>query len=176
MKRRSRVLSHTALSEKNFPRCFTLISTAMLALCLACGHDDMRDQPSWKPQESEVLLPADSISTAGLEKSVAETEEFTRLVNPIPPAESSVNKGKVLFERFCVPCHGIEAKGGGMMAAHFGEPPSLSDPSNLQLPDGFFYSAMRHGRGLMPELAEALLPEERWHVINYLRRLQSNDK
>lgn len=100
------------------------------------------------------------------------TDAYSHLTNPTATGEASVDNGKALFQKHCVPCHGEEAKGGGVMAKYFGEPPPLGDPSNQQLPDGFFYSAMRHGRGMMPGLAEALSPEERWHVVNYLRRLQ----
>lgn len=119
-----------------------------------------------------MLLPDNSVPTTGREESVESTEAYGRLANPIAANETSVNKGKILFQRYCVPCHGAEAKGEGAMAKYFGEPPLLGDPSNLRLPDGFFYSAMRHGRGMMPALAEALSSEERWHVVNYLRRLQ----
>lgn len=145
---------------------------AGLAFCGACGYDDMRDQPSWKPQEMAVLLPDDSVPVGGREDSVERTDAYSRLTNPIAPSETSVSNGKTLFQQFCVPCHGAEAKGGGVMAKYFGEPPPLGDPGNRTLPDGFFYSAMRHGRGMMPGLGESLAQEERWHVVNYLRSLQ----
>ena len=120
----------------------------------------------------EVLLPDDSLPIGGREEPVESTEAYSHLTNPIASSEASVDNGEALFQKHCVPCHGAEAKGGGVMAEYFSEPPPLGDPGSLQLPDGFFYSAMRHGRGMMPALAEALSPEERWHVVNYLRRLQ----
>ena len=149
-----------------------ILCIGMLALCTSCGKDDMAHQPSWKSQQMEVLLPDGSLPVAGREEAVESTEAYSRLTNPIAPSEASADHGKALFQKHCVPCHGAEAKGGGVMAKYFGEPPPLGDPGNQQLSDGFFYSAMRHGRGMMPALGEALSTEERWHVVNYLRRLQ----
>lgn len=145
---------------------------AALASFLACGNE-MGDQPSWKPQEMEVLLPALSIPVTGREEPVTEIESYSGLSSPVAPDEASIEKGQLLFEKQCIPCHGREGKGGGTMAEYFGEPPPLDDESNLELPDGFFYSTIRHGRGMMPPMSEALSAEERWHIINYLRRLQN---
>jgi mono/diheme cytochrome c family protein len=145
---------------------------AALASFLACGNE-MGDQPSWKPQEMEVLLPAHSIPVTGREEPVTEVESYSALISPVAPDEASIKKGQLLFEKQCIACHGREGKGGGTMAEYFGEPPPLDDESNLELPDGFFYSTIRHGRGMMPALSEALSAEERWHIINYLRRLQN---
>ena len=38
--------------------------------------------------------------------------------------------------------------------------------------DPHLFSMVTGGHGPMPGYAEALKPEERWHVVNYLRSLQ----
>ena len=37
--------------------------------------------------------------------------------------------------------------------------------------DGFWQSYLSVGGAVMPSYGEALTPEERWHVVNYLRTL-----
>ena len=144
----------------------------LLAFFLACGND-MGNQPSWKPQEMEVLMPERSIPVTGREEPVVEVESYSSLTNPLALDEDSVRKGQILFQRQCSPCHGKDGQGGGTMAAYFGEPPPLDDETNLELSDGFFYSTIRHGRGMMPAQSESLSTEERWLIVNYLRRLQN---
>ena len=144
----------------------------MLAPGVSCATDEMETSPAWKPQETEVAFPADALPVNGREDVIDDVALLAALTNPIASSAASVELGRGLFERHCSGCHGKEGLGGAPMAEHFGEPPSLIAEQNLSLPDGYFYNTIRQGRSLMPPLAEALSSEERWHIVNYLRRLQ----
>jgi mono/diheme cytochrome c family protein len=39
--------------------------------------------------------------------------------------------------------------------------------------DGYLYSIMRYGRGVMPRYDDKIRGQDRWHVVNYVRQLQA---
>jgi mono/diheme cytochrome c family protein len=98
-------------------------------------------------------------------------EAANKLVNPHAPSDGSLTKGRVLFETYCVVCHGPEGKGDGPVVAKFIKPPDLHGASK-GYPDGYIYALITNGRGNMPSY-NRISPEERWDLINYLRKLQS---
>lgn len=139
-------------------------SCLLLALLLAgceqypTGGDyrvrrDMVDQPSFRPAE-DPRLPA--------EGSV-----------PIERYEpASLAQGERLFQITCTPCHGPLGLGNGPVAAKMAKAASLSDEKYRKVKDDFICQVIRMGSGVMPPYAESLSPEERRHVVNYVRKLQ----
>jgi putative copper resistance protein D len=98
-----------------------------------------------------------------------------RLRNPVPFTEASVNRGRVPFTNFCVPCHGVEGKGDGPVAAKFVPPPPFAgDHGAHRHTDGFIYATIRQGSlsTLMPAYGPRLTEQERWDLVNYVRALQ----
>jgi mono/diheme cytochrome c family protein len=92
--------------------------------------------------------------------------------NPIRPTPESVAVGRRHFRTFCTPCHGEGGKGDGPVAAKFIPPPDLTNPALHKVrTDGYWASYISVGGVIMPAYGEALSPEERWHVVNYLRTL-----
>jgi len=51
--------------------------------------------------------------------------------------------------------------------------PNLLLQRAQDLSDGMIYSIIRHGRGAMRSYAEGVRGVNRWHVVNYVRELQS---
>jgi mono/diheme cytochrome c family protein len=98
--------------------------------------------------------------------------EISGLVNPVPATAESLARGKQMYERGCVPCHGVNADGQGPVTAKGIPPWSLVAPHVGNYSDGFLYSIIRVGRGLMPGYAHQITHFDRWHVVNYLRSLQ----
>ncbi len=50
---------------------------------------------------------------------------------------------------------------------------NLLDQRVLEQSDGWMYSAIANGFGaLMPEYGSRISPEDRWHIVNYVRVLQ----
>ena len=133
---------------------------------------DMVKQPSVKPQEAPRPLPQNSIPRQGKEPSMDRVEAGKRLRNPIEPSPAAVESGKRLYEIYCTLCHGDDGKGGGPVAGKFVPPPDLTLDVFRKRPDGFLYETIRAGGPIMPGQGEALTPEERWNIVNYLRSLQ----
>jgi len=157
---------------------FALLAAVLMAGCerYPGGGDirirrDMVDQPSLRPHESPLPLPEGSIPVTGWEpaRTPAEAE---RLVNPVPAGEASLAKGKRLYEVYCALCHGASGVGDGRIAKKLGKVADLTEDNYVRATDGFLYHVIRYGSGIMPPYSENVSPAERWHVINYVRKLQ----
>ena len=99
-------------------------------------------------------------------------------VNPIPPNAASIATGETLYQANCVACHGEGGKGDGPVGL------TLSPrPADLTVhtapgvhPDGQLYDWITNGfpgNNTMPAWRERLTNEERWHIVNYIRTLNT---
>ncbi len=153
----------------------------LLVLLAACeryptGGDlrirrDMASQPSLRAQEDPRPLAEGSVSTEQ-EAPVAKADAEKVLINPTPATEKSIAQGDKLFHIYCTPCHGVAGRGDGPVAPKMAKVANLHDEKYLKAADGFFYYTIRYGTEVMPSQAENLAPAERWHVVNYIRKLQ----
>lgn len=98
------------------------------------------------------------------------------LINPIPPNEDSVAAGQALYQRNCVPCHGVSGRGDGPVGLTLNPP-----PANLTIhtvpgvhPDGQLYLWISDGfpgASAMPAFRTIIADDDRWNLVNYLRTL-----
>jgi len=95
------------------------------------------------------------------------------LQNPFPQSTDSLTREARLYAIYCYHCHGIRGRGNGPVAAKISQPADLTTPKYAKASDGLFYYTIRYGTPIMPALAEALSPEERWRIVNHVRRLQN---
>jgi mono/diheme cytochrome c family protein len=96
------------------------------------------------------------------------------LVNPAARTAESLALGKAKYDIYCLPCHGAAGRGDGPVNAKLLIAPSLLTDQARRYTDGYLYSIIRHGRGVaMPAYGDRLAPLDRWHVVNYVRNLQS---
>ena len=91
---------------------------------------------------------------------------------PVPFDAISVANGATHFTANCVPCHGPQAKGNGVLAKTFKKPPVdlLTEPHTLKHTAGDFFHWLTYGipdTG-MPAFADKLSEEDRWDVVNFL--------
>ncbi len=129
---------------------------------------DMADQLSTGYQESPRKLPPEgAVPVQGL--SVI-PEEFP--LNPVPPDETSLKRGAILYGIHCQVCHGAQGKGDGPLSSYFDRTPqNLTTTQITSEFDGSVYLTILQGFGQMLSLAENLTVHERWDVINYVRTL-----
>jgi mono/diheme cytochrome c family protein len=98
------------------------------------------------------------------------------LTNPVPASEQSLNRGRIMFELYCAVCHG--ARGQSAEAPIFPKHPimaafNLSMGAATTYSDGYIYGMIRVGRGLMPAYGHQVPHFDRWHIVNYVRQLQT---
>ena len=133
---------------------------------------DMYYQPSFKPQEDPRGKVPGTVPMSGFEPAIKDSLEATRLKNPFAFTRASEDTGKFLFSTYCSVCHGIAAKGDGLVAPKFQVPPDLTDLHYKRTPDGYFYFVIRKGHIIMPSYYEHTTQRERWLIVAHLRRLQ----
>ncbi len=93
--------------------------------------------------------------------------------NPVTRTAESEERGRSGYILFCVPCHGDAALDAppGMVGDLFAPPPPNLVAAAGALGDGDIFLAVSQGFGRMPPMASRMSPEERWHLVNYLRGL-----
>ena len=81
--------------------------------------------------------------------------------------------GDSLFGTYCAVCHGMAGDGRAPITPRFPAPSLLTDQAR-GASDGYIYSMIRYGRGLMPRYGDKVYrPADRWAIVNHVRRLQA---
>ena len=84
-------------------------------------------------------------------------------------------RGDSAYATYCAVCHGMSGNGQSPITPRF-PAPSLLTPQARGRSDGYIYSMIRYGRGLMPRYGDKVYsPELRWAIVNHVRRLQVGD-
>jgi mono/diheme cytochrome c family protein len=144
----------------------------------------MRNSPAIDPYESPRPAPYGSVpfnTPAGESLGPMEaTEEglnafAAKVRNPLTANDAvALSAGKMMFERNCAVCHGVTADGKGSIIGQgkFPFAPDLTAAATRGRSDGYIYSIIRAGRGLMPAYGPRMNHLERWATVMYLRSLQ----
>src|SRR5256886_7100110 len=141
-----------------------------LGILTACNPDDvvhrvgwfatMRHQRSIKPYARPIPPVAGTVPVTGVEPSV-NLQMADRLANPRTRTSESINRGRFLYETYCLVCHGVAGRGDGPISATNGQTPpgpffgvrSLVNDTIARRTDGYIYavivSGQVMGRGLM---------------------------
>jgi len=100
--------------------------------------------------------------------------------NLLTQTAPNFKEGKLLYEHFCSPCHGMNGQGDGLVVQHgYPAPPSYSKGQSSRggamkdLTDGKIYHTITYGVNSMGSYASQLSPEERWKVTMYVHQLQT---
>jgi mono/diheme cytochrome c family protein len=96
------------------------------------------------------------------------------------PPEVRVNKeiverGRVMFNRSCSHCHGMDGSGTGLVGRRLPvKPPTFHSDYLRGLPVGHFFDVVRHGIRTMQAPAQPLSIsiEDSWAIVSYIRALQ----
>lgn len=131
----------------------------------------MEIQPSYGTQEKPLPVPARSIPVEGAAYIAANGAPD----NPVPADETSLARGKQLFEIHCAACHGITGVGNGAVSAFFTQkkPADLTSAAVQAKSDGSIFLTISNGFGFMPALNENFTVRERWDIVNYVRALKA---
>jgi len=163
------------------------VFTCFLIIFLpGCGNDngeigdyryrtDMYDQPNFKEHEDPRPPVNGTVPTTGYEMAIKDSMTASRLIDPVQVTPLNTDTSKFLFETYCSPCHGLKAKGDGLVAAKFQKPSDLTSQKYIKAPDGYLYYVMKHGKLIMPPYYESVKSHERWLIVNHLRSIQERD-
>lgn len=106
-----------------------------------------------------------------VEWGAANTTTADRLVNPLAGMAATA-RGDTLYQTFCAVCHGLAGAGDGPVGPKVAAPSLLTDRARAWS-DGYLYSIIRYGRGIMPRYGDKVRGPVRWEVVNYVRQLQA---
>ena len=102
------------------------------------------------------------------------------LENPVPINEQTIAQAAEVYAKQCASCHGKEGRGDGSQERVDYSLQSIlatpTQPGNQPLTDGELYWKITHGVGKMPAFAGKLTDEERWLMVNHMRRLPADPK
>jgi hypothetical protein len=81
--------------------------------------------------------------------------------------------GDTLYNTYCEPGHGLAGDAKGPVSSRIGAPSLLTGRARAYS-DGYIYSIIRYGRGVMPRYGDKVyLPADRWAIVNHVRKLQA---
>jgi mono/diheme cytochrome c family protein len=97
---------------------------------------------------------------------------YINLKNPTVADSATLKNAKVLYIKYCAPCHGVTGKGDGPANASLNPNPA-NHTSILMLneTDGALWYKITTGRNPMPENKSILTEKERWELVTYIRTL-----
>lgn len=105
-------------------------------------------------------------------------EASAGLVSPIATTAKSMEEGKVLYNKFCMHCHGEKGMGDGatVTAAGYPQPPAYNGQLKT-LPEGKMFHSITFGKNTaMGAHASQLSKLDRWKIIQYVKVLQNDGK
>jgi mono/diheme cytochrome c family protein len=164
-----------------------------LGAALACNPDDvvhrigwfatMRHQRSIKPYARPIDPVPGTVPVTGAEPAL-NLQMADRLMNPRTRTSESINRGRFLYDTYCLVCHGRGGRGDGPISSAAGGPffgvRSLVNDTIARRSDGYIYavivSGQVMGRGLMPVYGDKVRGSDRWDLVNYVRKLQADVK
>jgi len=107
--------------------------------------------------------------------SEAATPAGAKPENPFKPDDAAAGeRGAVVFNTYCVPCHGATAAGDGLVVQHgFPAPPTLLRARTRAMSDAQIFGIISNGSGGMPSYATQIAREDRWKAVLHVRKLRS---
>ncbi|MBA3828420.1 MAG: cytochrome c [Taibaiella sp.] len=92
--------------------------------------------------------------------------------------EDELKEGQRLFMIYCAICHGPNMDGQGPLytSGKFAAmPANFKDAKYLHMPVGQMYAAVKYGKNMMGSYASQLDIKQRWMVLAYLKKVQSEN-
>lgn len=100
-----------------------------------------------------------------------------RKKNPVAADAGSIARGKRLYARECLSCHGATGKGDGSDAADLEKKPAnLRSSATQHQSDGALFWKISEGRRPMPAMRKKWSEQQRWDVVNYIRTFKNSKK
>jgi mono/diheme cytochrome c family protein len=93
---------------------------------------------------------------------------------------ANVTEGGRLYQIHCGVCHGNNLDGNGPLynggeGKYPAKPANFKDAAYLNMPVGKMYHAIMYGKNLMGSYASQLDARQRWMVLSYIKKVQSEN-
>ncbi|MBV8086212.1 MAG: cytochrome c [Chloroflexi bacterium] len=126
---------------------------------------------------------ADAVSAAASSGDIMMSPSFaiprSTLSTPNPYANdpASVQRGRIVYQQYCLTCHGLNGDGNGPAVAGLRiRPPTFRNPQHFLASgmDGAHFWAIQHGDGQpsgMPAWNGTLTDQQTWDAVNYIKAI-----
>lgn len=159
----------------------TVLALTLAGLVLLVGVGGMRRLTGFEPAASAFLLAAWIAITGGFLVSAARSTvpvtEAHAEESPVAIDQGLLTDAGDLYRSNCASCHGADGAGAsdGNVAHLHGNGADLTRPQAVQQSDGDLWYWISNGvpGSEMPAFSPALIDEERWILVAYLRELQA---
>jgi mono/diheme cytochrome c family protein len=95
------------------------------------------------------------------------------LGNPFEDSPEVLERGGLIYRRFCVVCHAGDGGGQGPVVLRgMLPPPSLFGARAMAIADGEMFHVLTLGQGNMASYAAQVSAADRWKVIRHVRSMQ----
>ena len=92
--------------------------------------------------------------------------------NPLDSTKAIVDKGKILFGRYCQHCHGDKGMGDGLVGQVYLGIPAYNTPAIKDKSEGHIFHVITMGKGRMNAHASQVSVTDRWKIVRYVQTLQ----
>jgi cytochrome c553 len=139
---------------------------------------DQFDQPSFKAQEdSPPPTPEGIVRYNKPPLIIKDRESAGSAKNPFSPDEASLARGKFIYKTYCAVCHGETGHGDGPVGKKYVPPTNLTEEYVQGKSDGdIYYTITYGGLAIMPYYRDSINPEDRWHLVNYIKDVLGSGK
>lgn len=97
--------------------------------------------------------------------------------NPVELTAEALAGAAETFREKCTICHGAAGRGDGALSDSLNpKPTDLTGELTRSHPDGDLFYKISKGKGAMPAWDITLSEEERWGLVNFIRRLSEENK
>jgi mono/diheme cytochrome c family protein len=144
---------------------------------LSRAYETYSENPVFKDGKTlqppaEGTIPRDKIPYPYSKNDDDLSEAGKTIFNPLEYTSQNLERGKLVYNRFCSNCHGMEGDGLGNLftAGVYPYPPgNLTREVTRNRPDGEIYHIITVGYGIMGSFGSQISPEDRWKIIMYVR-------
>jgi mono/diheme cytochrome c family protein len=99
-----------------------------------------------------------------------ELEEAAKIQNPLPLTPEVVAQGKVLYNQYCIACHGANGEGDGKAGEVLGGVANLKGGAYINLPEGHIFHVIMKGKGRMGAHGSQIPQERIWKIVHYVKQ------
>lgn len=107
-----------------------------------------------------------------------DTQAYKTFTSNVHFNAAELKEGGRLFNIYCGVCHGTALDGQGPLftSGKFASmPANLKDAKYLHMPVGQMYAAIKYGKNMMGSYASQLDIKQRWMVLAYIKKIQSEN-